>query len=70
MRDQLPAVQGTVHMNTGTSGPMPQAAIDAIRRSVDQNAEPRITRTYFESLLGGRDVARAAAGLAVGAPPE
>ena len=70
MRDQLPAVQGTVHMNTGTSGPMPQAAIDAIRRSVDQNAEPRITRTYFESLLGGRDIARAAAGRAVGAPPE
>ena len=70
MRDQLPAVHGTVHMNTGTSGPMPQAAIDAMRRSVEQNGEPRITRAYFESLLGGRDVARAAAGRAVGAPPE
>ena len=57
-------------MNTGTSGPMPQAAIDAMRRSVEQNGEPRITRAYFESLLGGREVARAAAGRAVGAPPE
>jgi L-cysteine/cystine lyase len=70
MRDQLPAVHDTVHMNTGTSGPVPQAAIDAMQRSVQQNAEPRITRTYFESLLGGRDEARAAAGRAVGAPPD
>ena len=70
MRDQLPAVHGSVHMNTGTSGPMPQAAIDAMRSSVEANAEPRITRPYFESLLGGREVARAAAGRAVGAPPE
>jgi L-cysteine/cystine lyase len=70
MRDQLPAVHGTVHMNTGTSGPMPQTAIDAMAEAVQRNAEPRITRTYFESLLGGRDIAREAAGRVVGAPPE
>ena len=70
-RDQLAGVPGHAYLNTGTNGPLPLAAVEAMREQLDRDArEPRIGAAVFARWQEGRAAARAALGRAVGAPPE
>jgi L-cysteine/cystine lyase len=66
-RTQLPSLEGCAYLNAGTNGPMPQAAIDAMKAEADALREPRIGKAAMEHLLGLRVRARAAAARALGA---
>ena len=71
IRDQLPALHGCAYLNTGTNGPLPLPAADAMRAELTAWLEqPRIDAAAFERFLSGREQARAAAGRVVGAAPE
>ncbi|HVG89670.1 MAG TPA: aminotransferase class V-fold PLP-dependent enzyme [Gaiellales bacterium] len=71
IRDQLPALSGVAYLNTGTNGPLPRAAADAMREELRLSLEqPRIGRASFERLIAQREAARAAAGRVVGAPAQ
>ena len=71
IRDQLPALSGVAYLNTGTNGPLPRAAADAMREELRLSLEqPRIGRASFERLIAQREAARAAAGRVVGAPAK
>jgi L-cysteine/cystine lyase len=71
IRSDLPALEGVAYLNSGTNGPMPRAAADAMRAEVDAAvSEPRIGRPAFERIMELRARARAALGRVVGAPPE
>ena len=63
IRDQLPALSGVAYLNTGTNGPLPRAAADAMREELRLSLEqPRIGRASFERLI-------AASGRRRGPPP-
>lgn len=71
MLDQLPSLAGVSFLNAGTCGPMPQAALEAMRAEAEfQVGNPRISRKVFERVLEGRERARAAAARSVGARTE
>jgi L-cysteine/cystine lyase len=68
MRSQLPSLEGVAFLNAGTCGPMPQAALAAMRDEAEFQAQkPRTGRAVFEHVLEGRERARAAAARSVGA---
>ncbi len=70
-RDDLVGVGDHAYLNTGTNGPLPRAAVAAMREQLDRDAtEPRIGAQVFARWGATRDAARAALGRAVGAPPE
>jgi len=70
LRAQFPVLSTRAYLNTGTEGPMPQAAADAVSAQLtDALAEGRVGRPYFEKLLALRDLARAAYATALGADP-
>ncbi len=71
IRDDLPSIQGVAYLNTGTNGPMPRAAADAMAAEVDRAVtEPRIGMPAYEHLFGLRGRTRAALARTVGAPEE
>ena len=71
MLDQLPSLAGVSFLNAGTCGPMPQAALEAMRAEAEfQVGNPRISRKVFERVMEGRERARAAAARSVGARTE
>ncbi|MGN6379441.1 MAG: aminotransferase class V-fold PLP-dependent enzyme [Gaiellales bacterium] len=71
MRDQLPALDGVAYLNTGTCGPVPAAALDAMQDELRfQTTRPRIGMPSYERLMGVRDRARAAASRVVGGVPD
>lgn len=71
LRDQLPAINNYVYLNTGTSGPVPQTsaqrAVELLMRTVDEGfAVPNVTQAYMAALAD----ARAAIARSIGASPE
>ena len=71
MLDQLPSLAGVSFLNAGTCGPMPQAALEAMRAEAEfQVGNPRISRKLFDRVMEGRERARAAAARSVGARTE
>jgi L-cysteine/cystine lyase len=71
IRGELPALRGVAYLNTGTNGPLPRAAAEAMREELELSLwQPRIGRAAFDRFLGERERARAAAGRVVAAPPE
>lgn len=68
MRNQLPSLAGVAFLNAGTCGPMPEAALAAMREEAGIQAQtPRTGRAIFEHVLEGRERARAAAARSVAA---
>jgi L-cysteine/cystine lyase len=71
IRDQFPSLRGVAYLNTGTNGPLPRAAVEAMQHELELSyREPRIGKAAFERFLGGREEARAAAARVVAAAPE
>lgn len=71
IRDDLPSIQGVAYLNTGTNGPMPRPAAEAMAAEVDRAvAQPRIGMPAYEHFFGLRDRTRAALARTVGAPEE
>jgi L-cysteine/cystine lyase len=71
IRDELPALAGVTYLNAGTNGPMPRAALEAMREELALAVErPRIGMPAFEHFLGLRDQVREALARTVAAPPE
>ena len=63
-----PPSRGSRFLNAGTCGPMPQAALDAMRAEVDFRCEtPAHQPGGVRARVGGRERARAAAARSVGA---
>jgi L-cysteine/cystine lyase len=59
------------YLNTGTNGPVPRTALDAMRAELERSSlEPRIGMPYYERLIGLRSETRAAFGRTVGVPAE
>ena len=68
MRSQFPSLEGVAFLNAGTCGPMPEAALVAMREEATyQVQQPRTGRAVFEHVLGGRERARGAAARSIGA---
>ena len=68
MRSQLPSLAGVAFLNAGTCGPMPEAALVAMREEATIRSQtPRTGRAVFEHVLEGRERARAAAARSIGA---
>jgi L-cysteine/cystine lyase len=71
IRDDLPSIQGVTYLNTGTNGPMPRPAAEAMAAEVDRAvAQPRIGMPAYDHFFGLRDRTRAALARTVGAPDE
>lgn len=71
MHEQLPSLEGVAFLNSGTCGPMPQAALDAIQAEAGYMiATPRIGKSAFEHVFEVRTRARAAAARSVGAKDD
>lgn len=61
IRAELPVLERFAYLNAGTNGPLPRRAAEAMRRALDRDLmEGRSSKTYFESLLSGREELRAA----------
>jgi L-cysteine/cystine lyase len=71
IRDEFPSLRGVAYLNTGTNGPLPRAAFEAMCDELERShREPRIGRAAFERFLGDRERARAAAARVIAAQPE
>jgi L-cysteine/cystine lyase len=71
VREQLPSLRGVAYLNTGTCGPVPQAAYEAMAEELRRQVqEPRLGRASFERQWEVRDRARAAAARTLSAAPE
>lgn len=70
IREQLPAIHPRAYLNAGTLGPLPQAAIDAIREERAYDAELRQTIDLWDRLTQRQDDARSAASELGGVPVE
>jgi L-cysteine/cystine lyase len=70
-RGQFPVLESYRYLNAGTEGPVPQAAIDAVRNQVNSDlVQGRIGRPYIDRLLNLAAQARAGYARAMNAPVE
>jgi selenocysteine lyase/cysteine desulfurase len=70
-RGQFPVLERLSYLNAGTEGPVPRAAVEAVRRRIDVEADGgRCGRPYFEELIGLADQARAGYATALGCNPS
>ncbi|HET9719975.1 MAG TPA: aminotransferase class V-fold PLP-dependent enzyme [Solirubrobacteraceae bacterium] len=70
-RRQFPVFETTAYLNAGTEGPLPLAAVDAVRERVERDAAAgRAGRAYFEELMGLAARSRSAYASVLGAQPE
>jgi selenocysteine lyase/cysteine desulfurase len=69
-RAQFPVLERLSYLNAGTEGPIPRAAVDAVSRRIETEADGgRCGRPYFEGLMGLADQARAGYATALGCEP-
>jgi len=70
-REQFPVLANVGYLNAGTEGPIPSAAVDAVRARVQTDAaRGRIGKAYFELVLGLAEELRAGYAAVLGATPE
>ena len=70
-RAQLPALQSSIYLNTGTSGPIPSVADEAMRQLEDYELRyGRATMEAHEELVARVDECRAAVAAVLHASPE
>lgn len=70
-RDQFPVFESTAYLNAGTEGPVPQAAVAAVRERVERDAASgRAGRAYFDEVIDLATRSRAAYAAVLGARPE
>jgi L-cysteine/cystine lyase len=51
-RSQFPVLQSLAYLNAGTEGPLPDAAVEAVRARIDfEAAEGRCGRPYFDDVM-------------------
>lgn len=70
IRDMVPGVHDTVYLNTGTCGPLPRVAFEAMQAELQSDlTKARIDADHFPHLGALRDRVREAVAAAVGAEP-
>lgn len=70
-RARFPVLERLSYLNAGTEGPIPAAAVDAVRRRIEEEAEGgRCGRPYFEALMDLAARARAGYATALGCDPS
>ncbi|HWD63615.1 MAG TPA: aminotransferase class V-fold PLP-dependent enzyme [Solirubrobacteraceae bacterium] len=70
-REQFPVFANTAYLNSGTEGPVPKAAVEAVRERVEQDAASgRAGRAYFDEVIDLAARSRAAYATLLGARPE
>jgi L-cysteine/cystine lyase len=70
-RAQFPVLERYAYLNSGTNGPLPRAALDAVRARLERDvAEGRSGRPYIDSILELRERIRAAVAAVLGTTPE
>ena len=70
LRGQFPVFERLAYLNAGTNGPVPRAALDAARASLErQAAVGRSGSEFFEGLLARIDDLRARSARLMGADP-
>jgi L-cysteine/cystine lyase len=71
VRDMLPGVHDTVYLNTGTCGPLPTVAFEAMQQELARDlTKARIDGDHFPDLLRTADQVRASVARAIGAQPS
>jgi L-cysteine/cystine lyase len=71
VRAGLPVLERFAYMNAGTNGPLPRRAAEAISRALERDLlDGRSSKSYFESMLAGRDELRAALAGFLGTSPD
>jgi len=71
VRDALPALAHSAYLNTGTAGPLPEQAADALQDAfAGQVARGRIGRASFEEAHATADAARAELARLLASPPD
>lgn len=70
VRDMLPGVSDTVYLNTGTCGPLPLVAFEAMQAELRRDlTRARIDADHFPRIIEGRNELRRIIAAAVGADP-
>jgi L-cysteine/cystine lyase len=70
-RAQFPVLERYAYLNAGTNGPLPRAAVDAVRARLESDvAEGRSGRRYIDSLLELRERIRGEVAAVLGTTPE
>jgi L-cysteine/cystine lyase len=70
-REQFPVFETTAYLNAGTEGPVPRAAVAAVRERVERDAAAgRAGRAYFDELIDLAARSRTAYATLLGARPE
>src|SRR6476661_3745949 len=70
-RAQFPVLERQAYLNAGTNGPLPHAAVEAVRAWLARDLEQgRSGMPYIEELLGLREQVRAGFAEVVAASPE
>ena len=71
VRAGLPVLERLAYMNAGTNGPLPRRTAEAISRALERDLlDGRSSKSYFESMLAGRDELRAALAGFLGTSPD
>lgn len=67
----VPAVEQTAYLNTGTCGPMPRVAYDAIKEELEKELTPsRIDSSHFPTMGENKNAVREAVAAAINADPS
>jgi L-cysteine/cystine lyase len=70
-RAQFPVFERCVYLNAGSAGPLPQAAVDAVRARLERDlTRGRSGTAYIEDLFATRERVREGLAAVLGAPPE
>lgn len=71
LRAELPVLERAAYLNTGTFGPLPRRAVEAVIGQERTELElGRVGKAYWELVRAHRERARAALAATIGAPPE
>jgi L-cysteine/cystine lyase len=71
IRNMVPAVQQTAYLNTGTCGPMPRVAYEAIKAELEKELTPaRIDADHFPAIGEARNGVREVVAAAINADPS
>ncbi|HET9116184.1 MAG TPA: aminotransferase class V-fold PLP-dependent enzyme [Gaiellaceae bacterium] len=69
-RAQFPVLERYAYLNAGTNGPLPRAALEAVRARLDRDvAEGRSGRPYIDSILELRERVRVGVAAVLGTTP-
>jgi L-cysteine/cystine lyase len=71
IRAGLPVLERLAYLNAGTNGPLPRRTAEAMSRALERDLlEGRSSKSYFESMLTGREELRGALARFLGTSPE